>query len=200
MKTFIVCGGDRLGKNSLISGIIKHYNYDNVCVRHLGKPPKIIPNGENALEYQAKCFEKEGYLLETLQQMEDDQYSYYENILIYNRFIYGEYVYGQMFRNQDPKTIENYIKNFEERYLLSNRETYFILLTADPKFFLEKEDGKSFSIDIHQKTTELKLFEEIFEKSSIENRLKIKVNIEDEFLGKDIILQKVLNLIKNTNG
>jgi len=196
MKHIIVEGGDRLGKSTVIEGIAKHFNYDNVMIRHFGKPPKEFPEEDSPLSFQAECFHKEGYLLDAINQMENDVYNYYENIVIWNRSHLGEFVYGQMFRKIDPAQIEFMIKNFEEKFLLENPETYLILLTADPEFFLSKEDGNSFSQNIEQKTTELKLFDEIFEKSLIDNKLKVKVNFtENFFYSKDYILSQVLDFL-----
>jgi thymidylate kinase len=199
MKIISIEGGDALGKNLLIKGLCKYFNYENITIRHLGKPPKTFSEDISPLEWQIKCFEKEAFLLENLKQMEEDEYQYYENIVIYNRFIWGEYIYGLMFRNQDCKEIENFIKNFEERYLISNPQTYLILLTADPEFFLEQEDGKSFSKNIGQKTRELQLFDEIFEKSLLDNKLRIKVNDGNSFLPKSYILGTVINFLKQNN-
>lgn len=196
MKHIIVEGGDRLGKSTLIAAIAKHFNYDNVMIRHFGKPPKEFPEEDSPLSFQAECFYKEGDLIEALSQMENDVYNYYENIVIWNRSHLGEYVYGQMFRNNDPKQTELMISNFEERFLLTNPETYLILLTADPEFFLSKEDGNSFSKNLEQKTTEIKLFNEIFDKSLIDKKLIIKVNEGNQFLPKDNIMTTVLNFIK----
>jgi len=196
MKHIIICGGDQLGKSSLIEGLIKHYNYDNVTIRHFGKPPKKISNKLSPLEFQTECFYKEGYLLEKLCQLENDVYNYYENIVIWNRSHLGEFVYDQMFRNTDPKLIENMIKHFEEKFSLTNPKTYLIMLTADPDFFLKQEDGKSFSQNIDKKTEELKLFDEIFNKTLIPNKLKLKVNNGDNFLDKQYILNKVKDFLK----
>jgi len=196
MKHIIIDGGDCLGKNSLIEGLSKHFNFDNVSVRHFGKPPKEFEEGETPLSFQAKCFIKEGNLLDVIKQLEEDQYGYYENVVIWNRSPYGEYVYGQMFRNQDPNEIESFLRGFEELFLLENPETYLILLTADPDFFLSKEDGNSFSKNLEQKSKEVQLFDEIFEKSAIDNKLRIKVNEGNSFHTKDFVLQKVMEFIK----
>jgi hypothetical protein len=197
MKHIIIEGGDRLGKSTLIEGIAKHFNYDNITIRHFGKPPKEFPEEHTPLSFQTECFYKEGDLLERIGQLEDDVFGYYENIIIWNRAHLGEYVYGQMFRSTDPEQTENMILNFEERFLISNPETYLILLTADPEFFLSKEDGKSFSKNIDQKTTEIRLFDEIFEKSILDNKIRIKVNNGNEFFTKDFVLKQVLDFIKN---
>jgi len=199
MKHILCEGGDELGKNTLIEGLIKHFSFDNIHIRHFGKPPKEFPNEITPLKFQTECFYKEGYLLEKISQLEEDVYGYYENIVIWNRSHLGEYVYGQMFRDNDPSEIEDMIKNFEEQFLLNNSETYLILLTADPEFFLSQEDGKSFSKNIIQKTEELKLFNKIFEKSSIDKKLKIKVNKNNTFISKSLILNKVIDFIKNNN-
>jgi len=196
MKHIIIESGDQLGKNTIIEGLSKYYNYDNIIIRHFSKPPITLSDNESILKFQKKCFLKEGKLIETISKLEEDPYNYYENIVIWNRSIHGEYVYSQMFRGQEPKKIENYINNFEEIYLTNNKQTYFILLTADPEFFLDQEDGKSFSKNIDQKTKELKLFDEIFDKSILTNKLKIKVNNKNKFIDKEIILNNVLNFIK----
>lgn len=198
MKHIILEGGDQLGKSTLISGIINHFNADNVNIRHFGKPPKIFPEGISPLEFQFTCFEKEAYLLECIYQLEEDVFNYYENIVIWNRSHLGEYVYGQMFRNQDPKKIEKYLRNFEIDELIHRPDnTFLILLTADPNFFLSKEDGSSFSQNLDDKKRELQLFDEVFELSQIDNKLRIEVNDGNEFISKDLILNKVL---KFTNG
>jgi len=198
MKHFIIEGGDRLGKSTLIKHIAELYDYDNVSVRHFGKPPKKLAEDEEFLSYQIKCFYKEGYLLEYIKNLENDIYGYYENIVIWNRSHLGEYVYGQMFRNNVPRNILNSLKTFEEKFILYNEDTYLILLTADPDFFLKKEDGNSFSKNLIQKTTELKLFKEVFEHSEISNKLIIKVDENGEFISEEEIFNKVIELIKKS--
>jgi len=197
MKHIIIEGGDRLGKSTLIEGLSKHFNYDNVVIRHFGKPPSIFPEGISPLKFQARCFLKEAHILECIRQLEDDEYYYYENIVIWNRAHLGEYVYGQMFRAQDPLELKEYINNFEINNLLANsRETFLFLLTTNPKFFLSKEDGNSFSKNLEEKTRELKLFNEIFDFSSIDNKLRIEVSDREKFYSKDYILNIVLDFIK----
>ena len=194
MKTIIVEGGDRLGKNSLIKSLCEYYNYDNITVRHFGKPPKNI---KDPLLYQSKCFLKEANLLNQIRDLEKDDYSYFENIVIYNRFIYGEYVYGQMFRDENKEELINYLYGFEQRHLM-NENTFLILLTADPEFFLSKEDGQSFSKNLDQKTKELKLFNEIFDQSIL-TKMKLKVNLDDQYVPKSYVLSSVIDFLKYKN-
>lgn len=199
MKLINVCGGDNLGKSLLIKKLCEHFRYDNVTVRHCGKPPKRFPDGVSSLDWQDECFGREADLIHALKQMDDDEYNYYENVIIYNRFVWGEFVYGQMYRGLSPNVLENYVLNFEERNLLSIEDSCLILLTADPQFFLKKEDGQSFSQNISQKTTELKLFDEIFEKSNLNRKLRIKVNDGGDFLSKEYIFNKVIDFLEHQN-
>lgn len=188
MKIICVCGGDGLGKNTLIENIAKFYNLDNVHIRHLGKPPKKFPEGITPFEFQKTCFYKEGNFLEYINKMElDEPYNYYENVVIFNRFIWGEFVYGQMFRKTDPKEIKTFLNNFESTYLYN--DPILILLTADPEFFLDKEDGQSFSKNIEDKTKELELFDQAFDNSMILNKIRIKVNKEDQYKPKEEIFE-----------
>lgn len=195
MKHIIIEGGDALGKNTLIKEIINYFNYDNIIVRHFAKPPKILPIDISSSDFQAKCFYKESILSKQLLNMEQDPYLYYENILIWNRSHLGEYVYSIMFRNRNKDEVETYIKNYESLNIDIDK-TYLILLTADPIFFLNHEDGNSFSQNIDQKTQELKLFDEIFEKSIIINKLKLKVNNGTEYLDKQYLFNKVKDFLK----
>lgn len=198
MKLIIIEGGDRLGKSTLIGKLAEHFNYDNVVIRHFGKPPKVFPESVDPLSFQAECFDREGYLVENLLQMENDEYNYYENIVIWNRAHLGEWVYGQMFRGIDPDRIQNMLENFEERFLMyDDLKVYLILLTADPEFFHSKEDGHSFSKSIDQKTRELNLFDEAFHNSSIDKKIRIKVDNNGSFRGKDEILNDVLDFLKD---
>jgi thymidylate kinase len=201
MKLIIIEGGDRLGKSTLIAKLAEHFNFDNVTVRHFGKPPKVFPEGVDPLTFQMECFYKEAFLVEQVKQMEEDEYNYYENIVIWNRAHLGEYVYGQMFRGLDPEQIKNALLNFEERFLLyDDLNVSLILLTAEPEFFHKREDGNSLSKTIDQKTRELALFDEAFHNSSIDKKLRLKVNIDKEFLPKDFIFNKVIDFLKDEKG
>ncbi|MFW6311052.1 MAG: hypothetical protein ACOC1K_02330, partial [Nanoarchaeota archaeon] len=55
-------------------------------------------------------------------------------------------------------------------------KTYLILLTASPEFFFENEDGESFSQTLEEKEKELNLFKEVFDISTIKNKVIVKVD------------------------
>ncbi len=197
MKHIILEGGDQLGKSTIIKKISEFYNYDNITIRHFGKPPKTFPEGVSPFEYQRTCFHKEAELAAYLNFMDEDEpFNYYENILIWNRGHIGEYVYGQMFRKTDPNEIKRYLEDYEKNYLCYETDNpILILLTADPEFFLSKEDGRSFSKNIEQKTKELQLFDEAFENSLILNKIKIKVNKDGEYVHKSDVFEQIKTLL-----
>ena len=101
-----------------------------------------------------------------------------------------------MFREGDAKKLKDKLLAYEALHLFHNPEVYLITLTAEPKFFLSKEDGDSFSKDLKQKTQELKLFKEVHDFSLIENKLLLKVDKKGEFKSKEEILKQVINFIK----
>jgi hypothetical protein len=198
MKLLILEGGDALGKNSLIEGICKYFNYDNVCVRHFGKPPKRMTPKE-VLDFQFKCFRNEAELFHDIKRRyEYSKYHYFEEIMIWNRSHLGEYVYSQMFRGGDSKELKDKLLHFEKVHLGIYDEIYLVTLTAEPEFFLSKEDGNSFSQTLEEKTKELELFKEIHEISLIKNKLLLKVDFLSpnvHFRSKEEILNDVIKLI-----
>ena len=223
MKLIIIEGGDRLGKSTLIEGIGQHFNWDNVCVRHFGKPPKGMETID-ALHFQLECFDIDFHLLNEIKKRSlMKHHAYYSETVIWNRSHLGEFVYSQMFRNKDPEKIKgNFGQTLGElvQHNLINLEwylkkdldiqSYLITLTADPEFFHSKEDGNSFSQKLEDKTKELELFKEAHEFSTIKNKLLIKVDQSTElptgtdwktkgpniFRPKEDILNEVLTFIK----
>lgn len=195
MKHILVEGGDRLGKNLLIKSLCDYFNYDNITIRHFGKPPKGM-NPKETLDYQMEAFYKELLFIKQIRELDGD-HQYFNNTVIWNRSHLGEYVYSQMFRGIDKKDIKTKLQKYEKDNFDEN--TYLITLTADAEFFLSKEDGESFSQNIHQKTQELELFKEAHRLSVIQNKKIIKVNKDNDFRDKDNIFKEVLLLIENKN-
>lgn len=208
-KLIIICGGDRLGKGSLIRGLCEYYDYKNVTVRHCDKPPKNIVQ-EKILDYQLAAFTQEWDLVYKLQSI-DQKFTYHNSIIIFDRFYLGEYVYGQMFRKYNANLIKERILKLENEHLeriFKWCDVYLITLTADPEFFHSKEDGNSFSKNLEDKTKELELFKEAHEFSLIPNKLLVKVDTYGEtnfggvimkgpnvFRPKKDILNEVINFI-----
>jgi len=193
MKLIICEGGDRLGKSSLIKGLCEYFNYDNVTVRHFGKPPKNL-NPQEVLDFQFKAFDKEMELFHYIRQSSSyDKYSYYPETMIWNRSHLGEFIYSQMFRGGDPNILRTKLLNYEKGFI--SYEVFLITLTADPKFFHSKEDGNSFSDTLEDKSKELELFKEAHNFSSIPKKLLVKVDKRNgKFRSKSDILNEVLTL------
>lgn len=195
MKFIIFESPDRCGKSTLIENICKYYNYDNITIRHFGKPPLILKPHE-ILNYQFKMFRKE---LNLYHYLREDEESYYPNILLWNRSHLGEYIYAQMFRNANSKEVKERLLNFERSF--THWPAYLITLVANPEFLIEKDDGYSFSKTIEEKSQEVKLFQEAHNFSTIQNKLLIKVDMVNEnnvnvFRPKEDILSEVLDFIK----
>jgi len=194
MKHIIIEGGDRLGKDTLLRNLCNHFNYNNITIRHFDKPPKGMSPKET-LDFQFEVFYKEMLFVDHINDiMDGDKWGYHDNVVIWNRSHLGEYVYSQMFRGISRKDVATRLKLFEERNLSSTQ--YLITLTASPKFFLDQEDGESFSQDLDQKTRELQLFKEAHALSLILNKKLIKVNQGNGYRGKEVILNEVLEFIK----
>ena len=198
MKLILCEGGDNLGKNLIIKGLCKHLNYDNVCVRHFGKPPSGM-TPEETLTFQFHCFIYEAALYNKLRDINFTKYHYYDDVVIWNRTHLGEYPYATLFRNANPKVVKDKLLFFEKFHLdhyVDICDNYLIMLTADPDFFLSKEDGLSLSKTIKEKTRELELFKEAFEFSTIKNKLMIKIDHDGKFREKSDILNEVLEFVK----
>ena len=193
-KLIIVESGDGLGKGTLIKGLCEHFDYKNITVRHCDKPPRELSPSECS-QFQFECFEQEFSLVDYLNRM-DRNHSYHDNITIFDRFYPGEYVYSFMFRGGNVEDLKYRISALEERHLTDKSDVYLVTLTADPTFFLNQEDGQSFSKNLDEKTKELKLFKEIHEFSVIKNKLLVKVDYAGEFRYKENILHEVINFIE----
>lgn len=198
-KLIIIESGDRLGKTTLIRGLCEYFDYKNICVRHCDKPPKFFPK-EKLLEFQMRAFDQEFALTFDILAGDNSKFIYHNNTVIYDRFYLGEYVYGQMFRNYDKDLLKNKIEELEKKYLSSffKCEVYLITLTAEPTFFLNQEDGKSFSQTLEQKIKELELFKEIHNLSHINHKLLLKVDYKNKFKDKSDILNNVINFISKS--
>ena len=112
-KLIVICGGDALGKGTLIKGLCEYYDYKNITIRHCDKPPKNLTTEESS-DFQFKCFKQEFDLIDHFTHMYE-KYCYHDNIIIYDRFYPGEYVYAQMFRNGNANDIKNKILNLENQ-------------------------------------------------------------------------------------
>ena len=94
--------------------------------------------------------------------------------LIFNRSHIGEYVYSPLYRNYSG----DYIYNIEKKYIDEKfwQNIYLITFVDKTENLINREDGKSFSIDKKQKLKKIKLFKEATNKSFIKNKIIININ------------------------
>ena len=92
------------------------------------------------------------------------------SVIILDRSYIGEYVYGNLYRNA-KYTIEDFAK-FEKDYLKLDNAHYVLVNFQDsPDNLISREDGQSHSSKFDDKFNELMLFDLLYEKSKINNKL-----------------------------
>lgn len=184
MKLIIIEGTDRTGKDTLVNRLIADNR--NVIKRHWSFPKG--ETNEQKTAYQKKSFNEEFFFYDWLNIHAPE-----DMIMIWNRAHLGEFVYGTIYRDSKPET---WVWNLEEEHDFDvNTEVYMILLYADPEFVAAKDDGKSYSAKLEDKTKEINAFLSAFEKSSIPKKIKIKVNDGNNYVSQDAIYSEVNEFI-----
>lgn len=191
INKYLIEGLDRLGKDTLIDGILNTRGYHQVL--HFSKPRELAcyepcPTGMTAAEmksaslqeYQSRSFRTMFGLLR------DAVYS----PIICNRAHLGENVYAPLYRGYSG----SYVFEMERSFLRDVHNVRLILLTEDfeiAKHFVD--DGDSLGA-IENRQREQELFIAAFERSSINDKRIISVT--DPGLGgfkpRDWILQEAL--------
>jgi hypothetical protein len=167
IRKFLIEGIDRLGKNTLIDGIMNELGYFEVI--HFARPRVLdlysrTAGGSTALayaQYQTASFENMFKLIKSNAR------------IIFNRAHLGEVVYSPMYRGYDGEYV------FEQEKMISDvMDTRLILLTEDfskSKHFID--DGLSF--DVSKRCAEQELFLRAFDMSLIQDKRVICVTAED---------------------
>lgn len=184
-KLIIIEGNDNSGKDTLIDGLVNHFNESSIEIFHCNAP-KSKDSDEAAIEQWNNFME----LIDNIYKSEKD-------IVICNRAWYGEYVYGVIYRNRSKESVASDIRKFEETMKLweDNIQMYYIQLIADSQVLHNNDDGKSLSKnDIDKIELERNNFLEIFGKSKA-NKLMIKVTKNGKYRTKKSILNKTINFV-----
>lgn len=191
MKLIIIEGPDRIGKTTLIKNLCEYFNFDNITIRHFGKPPSCLSFKES-LNYQLNSFKKEAHLFQHIRKKYDLEKCYYNEVVIWNRSHLGEYVYSSLYRNGNKKTILKRLLNFETKELVPYKDEIYLItmITDDIDILLNRDDGLSFSKKTEDRLIEIKLFEEIHSLSLLSNKLLI--NVDNDPIN---VLNKVINFI-----
>jgi thymidylate kinase len=187
MNKYLIEGLDRLGKDTLIQGIMNARGYHQVL--HFSKPVVldcytdngVAPKQASLREYQEQSFRTMFSLLRDAHRSK----------IICNRAHLGECVYAPLYRGYEG----DYVFKLEQQFNMDeNRDTNLILLWEDfgiAKHFVD--DGESLGA-ISNRETEQGLFIDAFNKSKIQN--KRMVCVTDQALGgfksKEQILEEAL--------
>lgn len=184
-KVIIIEGPDNCGKDTLVSKLNEHFVFTKII--HSG-----IPDSADLFNFYYN-----GLIHDTLA-------GYYDSSLkavINNRSIYGEYVYGPKYRQESKEEILKLVHNLETgqlRTFILSRDLYFILLTSSDSDLLTKnDDGLSYSSKKSDIEDEIFAFDEIFNLSQIENKIRIYINDGNHFRQKDDIYRDVISFIEN---
>lgn len=189
---YLIEGLDRLGKDTLIDGLLNRYGYYEV--HHRKKPMSLsfynnfaTPSHSGLRLYQSSCFKHDMELLKA------SELCGIRNI--YNRAWLGEAVYSNLYRGYDG----NYVFELEHDFGIHTlKSTRLILLIEDflsSKHFVD--DGDSF--DISKREIEQMLFIDAFNKSLIQDKRIVCVTDSKtgQFKNKDRILEEVTMEITN---
>lgn len=184
-RVFIVEGLDRLGKSSLIEGILDACGFYQVI--HFQKPKLLSAYGQSADSRADALFNYQKRSFENLFEMVNSN-----GYFIFDRAHLGEYVYSPLYRNYGG----DYVFDLEHIYYLDLRaDIRLILLTEDfskSKHFAD--DGLSF--DITKRDVEQQLFLDAFDRSIIRDKRNICVTDSNgNFKPKEVILQEALKKI-----
>ena len=181
-RVFIIEGLDRLGKSTLIEGILDVGGFYQVI--HFQKPKLLSAYQESAMSRADALFKYQKRSFETLFKMVNSN-----GYFIFDRAHLGEFVYSPLYRNYGG----DYVFDLEHIFYVDMRaDVRLILLTEDlSKSTHFEDDGLSF--DITKREQEQQLFLQAFDRSVIRDKRKICVTGADgHFKPKEIILQEAL--------
>lgn len=172
MKHLIIEGPDRVGKNSIISNLIPYCQ--NMVVTHFSTP-------EGNTDLEKRNFQEESFKDEFRKSEFFLKNSFFKepkkgklNLVVWNRAHLGEFVYGKLYRETNP---EEWVMKIEEDFGYDKSpDVYLLLLTADPEFLSQNDDGLSFSSTAESRKKELDNFKNAFNLSQIKKKREIKVD------------------------
>ena len=175
-RSYIICGIDRLGKDTLISNIQDRLGHHFVL--HYSKPQALEFYGEDLLRYQHASFVS-GFELMSARPSSVG--------LIFNRFHLGEAVYSNLYRGYDG----NYVFDLEQTWGAEFMTDVTLVLLTTSDFSFIKDDGESF--DFSRKEEEQEMFKKVFNKSAFRHKIMVDVaNGKGGFKSPEDILNEVL--------
>lgn len=170
INKFMIEGLDRLGKDTLINGILHRRGFHHVL--HYSKPAQLecympAEDGDPIESKREALFRYQEASFRTMFSLvRDAKFSH----LIFNRAHLGECVYAPLYRGYDG----SYVFEMERSFVRDANNLRLILLTEDfeiAQHFVD--DGESF--DITKRRQEQQLFLDAFDRSAISDKRVICV-------------------------
>ncbi len=185
----IIEGIDRLGKDTLIDGLINSLGYHH-CIHY--SYPKNTKYYVESLKDRDEDTKDSTFWYQHDSFMQGFKLLEQDTNVIFNRFHLGEYVYSSRYRNYDG----SYVFGLEKMFSKSLAKTFLFLLYT-PNVHILKDDGKSH--DYSKREEEQNDFLKGFDLSAIINKHKINVydSFGDHYKPKSVILNEVLAKIKH---
>lgn len=166
-QLIIVDGLDRCGKSTFIEYIREKYSDTCPLVIRSTKPPEDLKDPK---QYQLNFYKDQiKSIIETIKD--------YEVPIILDRSYLGEFVYGTIYRNCSYSEVE--LQELEKP--LQEIKTTLFVFTDIVQNRLDRDDGKSLSVNPENLEKEYELFQEWYSKSSIKNKTFVNWYYEEEF-------------------
>lgn len=182
-KLIIIEGLDRVGKDTQVSLLIKHFR-DRVFQK---------------LHYSSLPFKDDVVQHTTYsKRLYDDMFklmlSAKENNInaIFNRAHLGETVYSPLYRGYSG----DYVFDIEKNYVNELREElYLITLVNDPHIVWSRDDGQSLSKNEEDIRAEVDGFQRAHRLSKIKNKLMLNIGI----MGADDVSKIIVDFLSHSN-
>ena len=172
----IVESPDNCGGTTLINNIIKSYKYPFLSLHYYANPDKEHPIHWGIEQYTN--------MFNTIKE---------NDYVICDRAHLGELVYPKMYHGYDGGYVLSLENEFITSIETSTDNNILIVLIDEPENLIKRDDGLSFSINLEEKTKEVELFKQAYEKSNIKN--KILINIKD--YNEEALKKKVIDYIES---
>lgn len=166
-RFFLIEGPDNVGKSTLVRNLRDYYTS---CTFTVLQNSNISLTGKESIDYFTKVYTE---MFSTFKYFGE----HFENSgIICDRSHVGEMVYSPLYRNYSGKYVLDIEKSFED--ILD--QLVLVLLIDEPENLIKRDDGKSFSTVLEQKRKEIKLFEEAFDNSLIQDKIQIDISCLNE--------------------
>lgn len=202
-RSIIIEGIDRVGKNTLIDGLINELGYHEVV--HYQKPKLLKVYEQQTLE-DAKRIQVTDVKRETLRKYQHASFTSMLHLLssraniIFNRAHLGEYVYAPMYRGYDG----SYVFDLEDHFIHDlgsdfHETTLLVLLHSSDLSFIT-EDGHSLG-GLEKREAEIVAFLKAFERSRIQHKLALDVSdSRGKFVPATKLLETVLQAYRQSQS